>query len=56
MGISVEISADPPPRFWGGAPDLFGAHLMATPSSKELFILGMTHSGKTFRPRDWPAS
>ena len=24
-----------------------------TPLSKELFILGLTHSGKTFRPSDW---
>ena len=24
-----------------------------TPSSKELFILGLTRSGKTFRPSDW---
>ncbi len=35
------------------APDPFGAYLMVTPSSKELFILGMTQSGKTFRPSDW---
>ena len=26
---------------------------MVTPSSKELFILGMTQAGKTFRPSDW---
>lgn len=26
---------------------------MVTPSSKELFIMGMTHAGKTFRPSDW---
>ena len=35
------------------APDLFGENLMVTPSSKELFILGMTQAGKTFRPSDW---
>ena len=34
-------------------PDLFGEYLMVTPSSKELFIMGMTHAGKTFRPSDW---
>lgn len=27
--------------------------LMASPSSKELFIQGITHEGKTFRPSDW---
>ena len=26
---------------------------MVTPSSKEVFIQGITHSGKTFRPSDW---
>ena len=35
------------------APDFFGENLMVTPSSKELFIMGMTHAGKTFRPSDW---
>ena len=27
--------------------------MWVTPSSKELFILGMTQAGKTFRPSDW---
>ncbi len=26
---------------------------MVTPSSKELFIQGITNEGKTFRPSDW---
>ncbi|CAB5704695.1 Protein of uncharacterised function (DUF3579) [Delftia tsuruhatensis] len=26
---------------------------MVSPSSKELFIQGITHEGKTFRPSDW---
>jgi hypothetical protein len=26
---------------------------MVTPSSKEVFIQGVTSSGKTFRPSDW---
>ena len=26
---------------------------MVSNSSKELFILGLTHQGKTFRPSDW---
>ena len=26
---------------------------MVTPSSKEVFIQGITRSGKTFRPSDW---
>ena len=36
-----------------GCPVLFSEYLMVTPSSKELFIMGMTHAGKTFRPSDW---
>lgn len=26
---------------------------MVSPSSKEVFIQGITHEGKTFRPSDW---
>ena len=26
---------------------------MVSPSSKEIFIQGITHDGKTFRPSDW---
>ena len=26
---------------------------MAAPNVKEIFILGVTHSGRTFRPSDW---
>ena len=26
---------------------------MLSPSAKEVFIQGITHSGKTFRPSDW---
>ena len=26
---------------------------MATPPSQELYILGINHQGKTFRPSDW---
>jgi Protein of unknown function (DUF3579) len=26
---------------------------MVSPSAKEVFIQGVTHSGKTFRPSDW---
>jgi len=26
---------------------------MVTPSAQEVFIQGITHSGKTFRPSDW---
>jgi hypothetical protein len=26
---------------------------MVSPSSKEVFIQGITHDGKTFRPSDW---
>ena len=26
---------------------------MVSPSTKELFIQGITHDGKTFRPSDW---
>ena len=28
-------------------------HLMVSTASKELYILGLTHQGKTFRPSDW---
>jgi hypothetical protein len=28
-------------------------HTMVSNPSKELFILGLTHEGKTFRPSDW---
>ena len=31
----------------------FGAHPDGLSSSKELFIQGITHEGKTFRPSDW---
>ena len=27
--------------------------IMASPSTKEFIILGITHEGKTFRPSDW---
>lgn len=27
--------------------------LMASSTSKEIYILGLTHQGKTFRPSDW---
>ena len=26
---------------------------MVSPSTKEVFIQGVTHDGKTFRPSDW---
>ena len=26
---------------------------MVSPSAKEVFILGVTHEGRTFRPSDW---
>ena len=26
---------------------------MLSPSAKEVFIQGVTHSGRTFRPSDW---
>ena len=28
-------------------------HPMLSPSAKEVFILGVTHDGRTFRPSDW---
>ena len=28
-------------------------HPMVSPSTKEVFIQGITHDGKTFRPSDW---
>ena len=28
-------------------------HPMVSPSAKEVFIQGITHDGKTFRPSDW---
>ena len=28
-------------------------HPMVSPSAKEVFIQGVTHDGKTFRPSDW---
>jgi hypothetical protein len=28
-------------------------HLMVSTASKELYILGLTRQGKTFRPSDW---
>jgi Protein of unknown function (DUF3579) len=31
----------------------FNIETMASNLDKELFILGLTHSGKTFRPSDW---
>ena len=31
----------------------FNIDLMASNSDKEIFILGLTHNGKTFRPSDW---
>lgn len=34
-------------------PTLTPQHLMVSPSSKEVFIQGITLDGKTFRPSDW---
>jgi hypothetical protein len=31
----------------------FSIYPMVSPSAKEVFIMGVTHEGRTFRPSDW---
>jgi hypothetical protein len=31
----------------------FSLYPMVSPSAKEVFIMGVTHDGRTFRPSDW---
>ena len=31
----------------------FSLYPMVSPAAKEVFILGVTHDGRTFRPSDW---